>query len=220
MDMTGPAIEYSNPELDKKYQAAHRIYNSLDYQFGKSTLEGLAVLGNSGNAIIKGVTTVETLARGISDKAFITALKAEKAMSKISPALQWLEKHPIASETLIAGTVSTGFDVYNDKFTPEGAMMNYVLSGITAGKSLSKQLSINTIYQGIVSANDNTKNDKEVLEDITKKNLGVAAGYSSSILANKIGLYGIKAVLSSTIIGTYIENVDTNYSNLNSKDEK
>ncbi|WP_197504120.1 hypothetical protein [Gallibacterium salpingitidis] len=218
--MTGPAIEYSNPELDKKYQAAHRIYNSLDYQFGKSTLEGLAVLGNSGNAIIKGVTTVETLARGISDKAFITALKAEKAMSKISPALQWLEKHPIASETLIAGTVSTGFDVYNDKFTPEGAMMNYVLSGITAGKSLSKQLSINTIYQGIVSANDNTKNDKEVLEDITKKNLGVAAGYSSSILANKIGLYGIKAVLSSTIIGTYIENVDTNYSNLNSKDEK
>ena len=134
--------------------------------------------------------------------------------------MQWIGKHPIASETLIAGTVSTGFDIYNDKFTPEGAMMNYVLSGITAGKSLSKQLSINTIYQGIVSANDNTKNDKEVLEDITKKNLGVAAGYSSSILANKIGLYGIKAVLSSTIIGTYIENVDTNYSNLNSKDEK
>ncbi|WAX72155.1 VENN motif pre-toxin domain-containing protein [Gallibacterium anatis] len=91
MDVTGAAIKYSNPELEKKYQAAHRIYSSLDYQFGKSTLEGLAVLGNSGNAIIKGVTTVETLARGISDRAFITALQAEKAMGKISPALQWLE---------------------------------------------------------------------------------------------------------------------------------
>ncbi|KGQ63121.1 hypothetical protein IO48_02700, partial [Gallibacterium anatis 4895] len=210
MDVTGPAIEYSNPELDKKYQAAHRIYSSLDYQFGKSTLEGLAVLGNSGNAIIKGVTTVETLARGISDRAFITALQAEKAVNKISPALQWLEKHPIASETLIAGTVSTGFDVYNDKFTPEGAMMNYVLSGITAGKSLSKQLSINTIYQGIISANDNTKNDKEVLGDIMKKDISTIISIGTADSVSKFGIVGNKVIVGSSIVGGIIENINVN----------
>ncbi|OBX06840.1 hypothetical protein QV08_09105 [Gallibacterium salpingitidis] len=168
MDVTGPTIAYANPALDEKYASEVNLYNSLDYRFGKSTLEGMALLGNSGNTIVKGVTTAETLARAISDRAFITALQAENAIGKVSPALQWIGKHPIASETLIAGTVSTGFDIYNDKFTPEGAMMNYVLSGITAGKSLSKQLSINTIYQGIVSANDNTLNCQTKCNTLSK----------------------------------------------------
>ncbi|OBX06837.1 hypothetical protein QV08_09090 [Gallibacterium salpingitidis] len=113
MDVTGPKIAYANPALDEKYASAVNLYNSLDYRFGKSTLEGMVLLGNSGNAIVKGVTTVETLARAISDRAFITALQAENAIGKVSPALQWIGKHPIASETLVAGTVSTGFDIYN-----------------------------------------------------------------------------------------------------------
>ncbi|OBX06327.1 hypothetical protein QV09_12275, partial [Gallibacterium salpingitidis] len=83
MDVTGPAIEYSNSELDKKYQAAHRIYSSLDYQFGKSTLEGLAVLGNSGNAIIKGVTTVEAIG------------------TIVAPTLQKVASNPVVQNTAI-----------------------------------------------------------------------------------------------------------------------
>ena len=182
MDVTGPAIEYSNPELDKKYQAAHRIYSSLDYQFGKSTLEGLAVLGNSGNAIIKGVTTVETLARGISDRAFITALQAEKAMGKISPTLQWLEKHPIASETLIAGTVSTGFDIYNgnislnDRDSLAKLPLNYALAGVMAGKTLGQQLSINAIYQGITLSNQNLS-EKDFIKALGSSTVGNTAGF-------------------------------------------
>ncbi|WP_066113682.1 VENN motif pre-toxin domain-containing protein [Gallibacterium salpingitidis] len=187
-------------EVHKKIEVEHPvIYGALESLY------------NTGVAVGKGMYISRELA------PWVIGIGEISSSTKIA---YYATKYPYLTEGLIAGTVSTGFDIYNDKFTPEGAMMNYVLSGITVGKSLSKQLSINTIYQGIVSANDNTKNDKEVFEDIAKKNLGVAAGYSSSLLANKIGLYGIKAVLSSTIIGTYIENVDTNYSNLNSKDKK
>ena len=210
MDVTGPAIEYSNPELDKKYQAAHRIYSSLDYQFGKSTLEGLAVLGNSGNAIIKGVTTVETLARGISDKAFITALQAEKAMGKISPTLQWLEKHPIASETLIAGTVSTGFDIYNgnislnDRDSLAKLPLNYALAGVMAGKTLGQQLSINAIYQGITLSDKNLSN-KDFIKTLGSSTFGntISFGIDQILLNNRTNPL-IRQTISN-IIGNSIE---------------
>ncbi|WKS98708.1 hypothetical protein NYR30_07935 [Gallibacterium salpingitidis] len=140
MDVTGPAIEYSNPELDKKYQAAHRIYSSLDYQFGKSTLEGLAVLGNSGNAIIKGVTTVETLARGISDRAFITALQAEKAVNKLSPLISegiYYSYNPYS--TAMTKSIGEGIESIS-KITPK-QYFNGVLIG--SGTNIGAQYLVN-----------------------------------------------------------------------------
>ncbi|WIM82660.1 VENN motif pre-toxin domain-containing protein [Gallibacterium anatis] len=140
MDVTGAAIKYSTPELEKKYQAAHRIYSSLDYQFGKSTLEGLAVLGNSGNAIIKGVTTVETLARGISDKAFITALQAEKAANKLSPLISegiYYSYNPYS--TAMTKSIGEGIESIS-KITPK-QYFNGVLIG--SGTNIGAQYFVN-----------------------------------------------------------------------------
>ncbi|MGY6772366.1 hemagglutinin repeat-containing protein [Gallibacterium sp. ZY190522] len=140
MDVTGAAIKYSNPELDKKYQAAHRIYSSLDYQFGKSTLEGLAVLGNSGNAIVKGVTTVETLARGISDRAFITALQAEKAVNKLSPLISegiYYSYNPYS--TAMTKSIGEGIESIS-KITPK-QYFNGVLIG--SGTNIGAQYLVN-----------------------------------------------------------------------------
>ncbi|MEH8024273.1 VENN motif pre-toxin domain-containing protein [Gallibacterium anatis] len=140
MDVTGHAIEYSNPELDKKYQAAKRIYSSLDYQLGKSTLEGAAMLGNGGNAIIKGVTTVETLARGISDKAFITTLQAEKAVNKLSPLISegiYYSYNPYS--TAITKSIGEGIESIS-KITPK-QYFNGVLIG--SGTNIGAQYLVN-----------------------------------------------------------------------------
>ena len=196
--------------LDEKYASAVNLYNSLDCRFGKSTLEGLAVLGNSGNAIIKGVTTVETLARGISNRAFITALQAEKAMGKISPTLQWLEKHPIASETLIAGTVSTGFDIYNgnislnDRDSLAKLPLNYALAGVMAGKTLGQQLSINAIYQGITLSDKNLSN-KDFIKTLGSSTFGntISFGIDQILLNNRTNPL-IRQTISN-IIGNSIE---------------
>ncbi|ERF78993.1 VENN motif pre-toxin domain-containing protein [Gallibacterium anatis] len=182
MDVTGPTIAYANPALDEKYASEANLYNSLDYRFGKSTLEGMALLGNSGNTIVKGVTTAETLARAISDRAFITALQAENAIGKVSPALQWIGKHPIASETLVAGTVSTGFDIYNgdislnDKDSLAKIPLNYALAGVMAGKTLGQQLSINAIYQGITLSNQNLS-EKDFIKALGSSTVGNTAGF-------------------------------------------
>ena len=126
MDVTGPAIEYSNPELDKKYQAAHRIYSSLDYQFGKSTLEGLAVLGNSGNAIIKGVTTVEAIG------------------TIVAPTLQKVASNPVVQNTAIGlganGAVQlvSGQEFNWYEFAGAG-----IASGVTHGMSLRNSIRTN-----------------------------------------------------------------------------
>ena len=182
MDVTGPTIAYANPALDEKYASEANLYNSLDYRFGKSTLEGMALLGNSGNVIVKGVTTAETLARAISDRAFITALQAENAIGKVSPALQWIGKHPIASETLVAGTVSTGFDIYNgdislnDKDSLAKIPLNYALAGVMAGKTLGQQLSINAIYQGITLSNQNLS-EKDFIKALGSSTVGNTAGF-------------------------------------------
>ncbi|MEH8029350.1 hypothetical protein [Gallibacterium anatis] len=126
MDVTGPAIEYSNPELDKKYQATHRIYSSLDYQFGKSTLEGLAVLGNSGNAIIKGVTTVEAIG------------------TIVAPTLQKVASNPVVQNTAIGlganGAVQlvSGQEFNWYEFAGAG-----IASGVTHGMSLRNSIRTN-----------------------------------------------------------------------------
>lgn len=140
MDVTGSKVAYANPELDKKYQEAKRIYSSLDYQFGKSTLEGAAMLGNGGNAIVRGVTTVEMLARGMNDKAFITALQAEKAANKLSPLISegiYYSYNPYS--TAMTKSIGEGIESIS-KITPK-QYFNGVLIG--SGTNIGAQYFVN-----------------------------------------------------------------------------
>ncbi|OBW99715.1 hypothetical protein QV05_09455 [Gallibacterium genomosp. 1] len=126
MDVTGAAIKYSNPELDKKYQDAKRIYGSLDYQLSKSTLEGLAVLGNSGNAIVKGVTTVEAIG------------------TRVAPTLQKVASNPAVQNTTIGlganGAVQFVSDQDFNWYEFAGAG---IASGVTYGMSLKNSIRAN-----------------------------------------------------------------------------
>ncbi|OOF84402.1 hypothetical protein BKG92_00575 [Rodentibacter ratti] len=56
------------------------------------------------------------------------------------------EKYPKTTEAVISGTVATGFDVYNGELSYEKILANYALGGIKAGKSLSQQVAIDSVY--------------------------------------------------------------------------
>jgi|GEM_PF-5226029 len=126
MDVTGPTIAYANPALDDKYSSEANLYNSLDYRFGKSTLEGMALLGNSGNVIVKGVTTVEAIG------------------TIISPTLQKVASNPIVQNTAIGlganGAVQfvSGQDFNWYEFAGAG-----IASGVTHGMSLRNSIRTN-----------------------------------------------------------------------------
>ncbi|MBF4102846.1 hypothetical protein INT80_11030 [Gallibacterium anatis] len=96
--------------------------------------------------------------------------------------MQWIGKHPIASETLVAGTVSTGFDIYNgdislnDKDSLAKIPLNYALAGVMAGKTLGQQLSINAIYQGITLSNQNLS-EKDFIKALGSSTVGNTAGF-------------------------------------------
>ena len=122
---------------------------------------------------------------------------------KVGQAIQLAAKYPKAAETIIAGGVSTGFDVYNGEASYEKTLANFALAGIKAGKSTSQQLSIDAIYNGLTLVNDKTKSDEEIKDISIAKIAGSVASISTDygFRGNGIG----KQVITN-IIGNYTEN--------------
>lgn len=65
--------------------------------------------------------------------------------------------------------VSTEFDIYNGNTIQERTAMNYIYSRALVGRSLSTQLSLGVIYQGVISANDPSKTVQEIVSNILKR---------------------------------------------------
>ena len=122
---------------------------------------------------------------------------------KVGQAIQLAAKYPKVAEAIIAGGVSTGFDVYNGEANYEKTLANFALAGIKAGKSTSQQLSIDAIYNGLTLANDKTKSDEEVKDLSISKIVGSVASISIDygFKSNGIG----KQVITN-VIGNYTEN--------------
>ena len=122
---------------------------------------------------------------------------------KVGQAIQLAAKYPKVAEAIIAGGVSTGFDVYNGEANYEKTLANFALAGIKAGKSTSQQLSIDAIYNGLTLANDKTKSDEEVKDLSISKIVGSVASISIDygFKSNGIG----KQVITN-VIGNYTGN--------------
>ncbi|MEE3609771.1 hypothetical protein [Avibacterium paragallinarum] len=146
---------------------------------------------------VAGLKNSEILTKGING-----------ARSTLNSVSKWAAAHPNATEAIVGGTVSTGFDIYNGNATPEGTAMNYVYSRALAGKSLSTQLSLGTIYQGVISTNNASKTDQEIVSDVLKKDLAIISGEKFSILSPKIGIKGTKSLIGGAFISGTIENID------------
>ena len=115
----------------------------------------------------------------------------------------YIRRNPKVAEAIIAGGVSTGFDVYNGEANYEKTLANFALAGIKAGKSTSQQLSIDAIYNGLTLANDKTKSDEEVKDLSISKIVGSVASISIDygFKSNGIG----KQVITN-VIGNYTGN--------------
>ncbi|MCW9733581.1 hypothetical protein L5B97_08925 [Avibacterium sp. 20-15] len=168
---------------------------------------GLPLMWHGGNALRTGSNVISHSASGLKNSEILTK-GINGARSTLNSVSKWAAAHPNATEAIVGGTVSTGFDIYNGNATPEGTAMNYIYSRALAGKSLSTQLSLGTMYQGIVSANDSSKTDQEIVSDILKKDAGTIVAYKAVSIGNAGGKAKLPILLGSSLLGGVIENTD------------
>lgn len=116
---------------------------------------------------------------------------------------------------ILIGSVSTGFDVSKGESTPEKTMLNYVLGGALAGKSISQQLSVNAIYKG-VEASAEKKSDNEIIAGQASSAIGTLSGTMAEIALDSLKVKGIKKQAISNVFSNYFEN---NTENILSDDE-
>ena len=100
----------------------------------------------------------------------------------IKKGINLAKKYPKLTETVITGSIDTGYDIYNGEFSPEKMTFNYIMGGVMVGKSLSQRLSIGASSTLILSGNDKNKSDKEVISDL----IGNLTGGLSGGLGGKI----------------------------------
>ncbi|MDD2172490.1 hypothetical protein N5918_05175, partial [Glaesserella parasuis] len=170
-------------DIVKKYENRATYDNSFNGRVAKSTAEGLSYL-NLGSSLLNGGKVLFDGGKKLGEFA---------------------AKYPKATEGVIAGTVSTGYDLYNGNATPEKTMMNFVVGRALAGKSWDQQLSGNLIYKGIVSIDENKSANEVALGQMGVIG-GTAAGGVADILLNLvIKNNAAKQIISNSISG-YTEN--------------
>ncbi|MFZ7296614.1 hypothetical protein ACLSZN_10300 [Avibacterium avium] len=168
---------------------------------------GLPLMWNGGNALRTGSNAISHSVASLKNSEILTK-GIDGTRSTLNSVSKWAAAHPNATEAIVGGTVSTGFDIYNGNATPEGTAMNYVYSRALAGKSLSTQLSLGTIYQGVISTNNASKTDQEIVSDILKKDAGTIVAYKAVSIGNAGGKAKLPILLGSSLLGGAIENTD------------
>ena len=139
---------------------------------------------------------------------------------KVGQAIQLAAKYPKVAEAIIAGGVSTGFDVYNGEVNYEKTLANFALAGIKAGKSTSQQLSIDAIYNGLTLANDKTKSNEDIGWEGLGKLASTVTSITSDIILMKQGVNPITRQIISNFGSGYTENqVKEIRSSLNNKEQ-
>ena len=139
---------------------------------------------------------------------------------KVGQAIKLAAKYPKTTETIIAGGVSTGFDVYNGEVSYEKTLANFALAGIKAGKSTSQQLSIDAIYNGLTLVNDKTKSNEDIGWEGLGKLAGTVASITSDVILMKQGVNPITRQIISNFTSGYTENqVKESRSSLNNKEQ-
>lgn len=125
--------------------------------------------------------------------------------SKVVPKLGIIaEKYPKTTETVIAGTIATGFDIYNGELSYEKTLANYALAGVKAGKSTSQQLSVEAIYTGLTLTNDPNKS----IKDIKTEGIGKISGNAASLVSEYYfngKVNSVKKQIIGNLIGGYTE---------------
>lgn len=139
---------------------------------------------------------------------------------KVGQAIKLAAKYPKTTETIIAGGISTGFDVYNGEVSYEKTLANFALAGIKAGKSTSQQLSIDAIYNGLTLVNDKTKSNEDIGWEGLGKLAGTVASITSDVILMKQGVNPITRQIISNFTSGYTENqVKESRSSLNNKEQ-
>ncbi|OOH85141.1 hypothetical protein BMT54_11840 [Pasteurellaceae bacterium 15-036681] len=131
----------------------------------------------------------------------------------------FVSKYPKATEGIVVGSISTGFDLYNDDASPEKTAMNFILGRGLAGKPLDKQLSVNAIYKGITSVSEN-KSDKEVALGQVSNVVAISTGGVAETLLNLADQKGISKQIIPNLLSGYLENKIDNLNPDNKKEVK
>ena len=135
------------------------------------------------------------IAKGVGDGLFlvgtpeISVVKGINATTNvIKKGINLAKKYPKLTETVITGSIDTGYDIYNGEFSPEKMTFNYIMGGVMVGKSLSQRLSIGASSTLILSGNDKDKSDKEILADVGRNTLSILGGYPFGKVLDKTKL--------------------------------
>ena len=169
-----------------------------DLLVGGAFKAGSAGLNYAGKQLEKALVTEQAISFAVKSKA-----QLEEGLKST---MKYAKAHPITTETVIGGSVATGFDVYNGDASYEKTLANYALARINAGKSAAQQISINTIYQGVVSANDKSKTDEQIVYSGTGALTGGAVSYLIDSVLNRRNASSITRQVTSNLIGGFTEN--------------
>ncbi|AAU37771.1 VENN motif pre-toxin domain-containing protein [[Mannheimia] succiniciproducens] len=198
------ADEQFYTDIYSKYQNRKTYQESFDGRVAQSTAEALSYAGT--------MLSAGTVASVASKVGKFTSNGINKASSAIGT---FATKYPKAAEGIVVGSISTGFDLYNGDASPEKTAMNYILGRGLAGKSWDKQLSVNAIYKGVISVNEN-RSDKDIVLGQVSNAIALGSGESVEGLLNLVGQKGISKQIISNIVSGYVENKIDN----RSKDSK
>ncbi|MDP8099887.1 hemagglutinin repeat-containing protein, partial [Pasteurella atlantica] len=161
------SINWTNPELMSYLGKMDQYEQDPVTRIAEGVGEGLFLVTNPEASVLKGVqTTTNVIKKGIN----------------------LAKKYPKLTETVITGSIDTGYDIYNKEFTPEKMGLNYVKAGVTAGKSLSQRLSIGMGTTLLLSGNDPNKSDKEIAGDLLGVGLSTLGGHQFSKVLDKTKL--------------------------------
>ncbi|WP_230589097.1 hemagglutinin repeat-containing protein [Gallibacterium anatis] len=174
----------------------------------------LASLYQTGSSLGKGVYIAREMAVELAP--WVIGMGEISSSAKLA---YYASKYPHLTEGLIAGTVSTGFDIYNgnisinDKDSLAKISLNYALAGVMAGKTWGQQLSINAIYQGITLSDQNLS-DKDFVRNLGSSTVGSISGFGidNILLKNKVNPIA-RQIISNSVsdyIGTSLSNAKEN----------
>ncbi|MGY4675676.1 hypothetical protein ACWIVU_08100 [Ursidibacter arcticus] len=141
------------------------------------------------------------------NKATNSAVNTGKTFSSQAESYlgNFASKYPKTYETVVSGSVATGFDIYNKEESLEKTGFNFILGRALINKPISMQLSVNVGTGYIISVNENNS-DEKIVSDTLKK--GISTGTS----------FGVDKALSKTKIGNagkpFISNVISGFSEL------
>ena len=88
------------------------------------------------------------------------------------------------------------------------------------GKSVAQQISVNTIYQGVISANNQTKTNDQIARDGIANLMGTSTTLGLEAILNKKGVNSITKQVTSNIVGVYVVSEVSKLENNQNQKEK